>query len=147
MTNGCTRISAWLALSAFLAVEGAQAGDDIRVAGDVRRSGLPATRHRSHPGCGTSPAAGTKRSAKPGGSTCRAIATTSDPRFRFESRRKEAQPRVAVLVAYSSAFSRRRCSSSRFARSLANRVTPAKIDSGSRCASAITSASSPPVNH
>src|SRR5213593_3212737 len=45
------------------------------------------------------------------------------------------------------ASSSARCRLRRFGRSFANRCTPAKIESGSRCASAITSASVPPVSH
>jgi SAM-dependent methyltransferase len=46
-----------------------------------------------------------------------------------------------------SASSSVRCCCSRDARSSANRLTPANTESGSRCASAMTSASRPPVNH
>ena len=48
---------------------------------------------------------------------------------------------------YPSASSRARCWPRRFGRSWAKRCTPAKIEFASRCASAITSASSPPVSH
>ena len=54
-------------------------------------------------------------------------------------------PRAPRTVNY--APSSCRWLSIRRSRSRANRSTPAKIDCGSKCASAITSGSSPPVSH
>lgn len=48
---------------------------------------------------------------------------------------------------YPNAVSNSRWRPTRSSRSLAKRCTPAKIDSASRCASAITSGSRPPVSH
>jgi hypothetical protein len=85
---------------------------------------------------------------------CAAVVDGEPVRRLARSTRRERDTPDFVALAesclsdrYSSESSAARCARNREARSSAKRFTPAKTELGSRCASAMTSASSPPVSH